>query len=62
MKIAFHVNQLDHRGSSVTVYDYAIALQNLLGHEPVIVSSRPLSTHPMEKFKRFNIALYENVS
>lgn len=62
MKIAFHVNQLDHRGSSVTVYDYALALQNILGHEPVIVSSRPHSTHPMEKFKRFKIALYEDVS
>lgn len=62
MKIAFHVNQLDHRGSSVTAYDYALALERLLGHEAVIVSSRPRSTHPMEKFKRFKTALYEDVS
>lgn len=62
MKIAFHVNQLDHRGSSVTVYDYALNLQNLLGHEAVIVSSRPHSTHPMKKFERFRIALYDDVA
>jgi hypothetical protein len=62
MRIAFHVYQLDHRGSSVTVYDYAVANEELLGNESVIISSRQKSTHPIEKFQRFRTVLYDDVS
>ncbi len=62
MRIAFHVFQLDHRGSSVTTYDYATANQDILGNESVIISSRAKSTHPLEKFNRFKTILYDDVS
>lgn len=62
MRIAFHVYQLDHRGSSTTAFDYALANQEILGNESVIISSRSKSTHPLEKFSRFKTILYEDVS
>ncbi|HTS54827.1 MAG TPA: hypothetical protein VMH26_16265 [Burkholderiales bacterium] len=37
MKIAFHVNHLDMRGTGVAVFDYANHAERLLGHESLIV-------------------------
>jgi hypothetical protein len=60
MKIGLHANQLDHRGNSTVIYDYAHAIKNILGHEPFIISSKS-STHPMEKFFEFGHKLYNSV-
>jgi hypothetical protein len=62
MKIAFHVNQLDQRGSSVLARDYAWNNQALLGNESLIVSSRPLSNCPLDAFKGVPVLLYEDVA
>ncbi|HXZ54503.1 MAG TPA: hypothetical protein VEH03_03485 [Burkholderiales bacterium] len=37
MKIAFHVNHLDIRGTGIAVFDYANHAERLLGHESLIV-------------------------
>jgi hypothetical protein len=60
MKIGIHVNQLDHRGHGTVTYDYSLALRDILGHEPIIISSKEKSTHPMDKFGEFKCRLYEN--
>lgn len=60
MKIGLHANSLDFRGNSTVTFDYARAVRDILGHEPVIISSRPNSTHPPEKFSEFVVKLYEH--
>lgn len=62
MKIAIHVEQLDHRGCGTVPYDYYMGIRNCLGHDALILSSRPKSTCPMEKFDGLNYKLYENES
>lgn len=62
MKIGLHVNQLDHRGNSTVVYDYAIALKNILGYTPTVISSREKSNHPMERFSEFGVHLYDDMN
>jgi hypothetical protein len=62
MKIGLHVNQLDHRGNSTVVYDYAVALKNILGHTPIVVSSRAKSNHPIDRFSEFGVHLYDDMS
>ena len=62
MKIGLHANQLDFRGNSTVTFDYADALQNILGYDPVIISSRIKSTHPTEKFNKFKVRLYDDAS
>jgi hypothetical protein len=42
------------------IYDYAHALKHILGHDPHIISSKNLSTHPMEKFSEFRCSMYES--
>jgi hypothetical protein len=42
------------------IYDYAHALKHILGHDPHIISSKNLSTHPMEKFSQFRCSMYES--
>ena len=59
MKVGLHANQLDHRGNSTVIYDYAHALKNILGYDPFIISSKT-STHPMEKFSEFGYKLYDS--
>jgi hypothetical protein len=59
MKVGLHANQLDHRGNSTVIYDYAHALKNILGYDPFIISSKT-STHPMEKFSDFGYKLYDS--
>ena len=61
MKIGIHSNQLDQRGHSVTAYDYASALRKYFNYDVHIISSRPKSSHPMDKFKEFGYTLYEDV-
>jgi hypothetical protein len=60
MKIGLHANQLDFRGNSTVTFDYASALRDILGHEPLIISSRVKSTHPTERFSMFGVKLYED--
>jgi hypothetical protein len=62
MKIGLHANQLDCRGNSTVLFDYANAIRDILGYEPIVVSSRPLSTHPTERFSQFGCRLYEDPS
>lgn len=62
MKIGIHVDQLDHRGCGTVPYDYSLALRDILGHEPFIVSSKKKSTHPMDKYGEFGCFLYEETS
>ena len=62
MKVGIHPMMLDSRGNSTVSYDYAVALRDILGHEPFIVTSRPQSTHPLEMFKQFGSHFYEDPS
>ena len=62
MKVAIHVEQLDHRGCGTVTYDYSAGLRDCLGYEPIIMSSRPKSTCPVEKYSEFKTILYENES
>ena len=39
MKIAFHTNQINERGTTIAVYDYAKYNHDILGNDSVIVSS-----------------------
>jgi hypothetical protein len=59
MKIAIHVEQIDDRGCGTVTYDYYMGIRDCLGHDPLIMSSRPKSTCPMEKFDGLNYHLYE---
>lgn len=62
MKILFHENELNYRGTSIALYDYADFNEKYLGNESVIIYNRTLSTnHPLgiEKFKkRFQVFDY----
>ena len=62
MKIGLHANQLDHRGNSTVIYDYASALRKYCGYDTCVISSRPKSTHPIERFNSFGCHLYKDVS
>jgi hypothetical protein len=62
MKIAVHVKQLDQRGCGTVAYDYSAGIRDHLGIEPVIISSRPESTSPIEKYTEFKCELYESES
>lgn len=62
MKIAVHVEQLDHRGCGTVPLDYSLGIRDVLGHEPVIMSSRVKSTCPVEKYEGIKCLLYENES
>jgi len=66
MKVAFHLNHLDMRGTGVAVFDYANHCETLLGQEPVIVcptvEAQPkfqseLAAHRFES--RFDVRRYD---
>lgn len=64
VKIAFHVNQLCERGTTVSVYDYAYYNKQYLGNESIIMyesnDHRNVDT-VIEKFKKeFKLCPYEN--
>lgn len=64
MKILFHENELNYRGQSIALYDYADFNEKLLGHESVIVFNKTLPTNHtlgIEKFKkRFQVLGYSD--
>lgn len=62
MKIAIHVEQIDDRGCGTVTYDYYMGIRDCLGYDPIIMSSRPKSTCPMDKFFGMKYHLYENES
>lgn len=66
MKILFHENELNYRGTSIAMYDYADFNERILGNESIIIYNKNCKTnHPLgiEKFKkRFNVLEYQNFS
>ena len=64
MKILFHENELNYRGTSIAMYDYADFNEKYLGNESVIIYNKTCKTnHPLgiEKFKnRFEVLEYFN--
>lgn len=66
MKILFHENELNYRGTSIALYDYADFNEKYLGNESLIAYDKNCKTnHPagIEKFRnRFNVFAYENFS
>lgn len=66
MKILFHENELNYRGTSIALYDYAHFNEEFLGNESVIAYDRNCKTnHPLgiEKFKnRFQVLAYDDFS
>lgn len=64
LKICFHENTLNERGTSIAIYDYADYAEKLLGHlSHIIVPSVKASSFDNSayiKFKnRFNVTLYD---
>lgn len=57
MKIGIHSHQFDGRGTGKVPYDYAMGLQNLLGHEVVMITSALSANEGLSrlssKFKTF---------
>ena len=66
MKILFHENELNYRGTSIAMYDYADFNETYLGNESIIVYDKNCKTnHPagIEKFKkRFQVVGYDQFS
>ena len=55
MKILFHENELNYRGTSIALYDYADFNERYLGNESLIIYNKTLSTNHIsgiEKFKK----------
>lgn len=66
MKVAFHTNQLNLRGTSVALFDYAHFNKMLLGNESIIVYEKNNSMNELvaiEYFKNnFNVYSYGQFS
>lgn len=66
MKILFHENELNYRGTSIALYDYADFSEKFLGNESYIAYHKNEPTNHLqgiEKFrKRFNMLAYEDFS
>jgi glycosyltransferase involved in cell wall biosynthesis len=66
MKILFHENELNYRGTSIAMYDYADFNERILGNESIIIYDKNCKTnHPLgiEKFrKRFEVLAYDEFS
>ena len=66
MKILFHEHELNYRGTSIAMYDYADFNERILGNESIIIYNKNCKTnHPLgiEKFKkRFEVLEYEALS
>ena len=64
MKILFHENELNYRGTSIALYDYADFNERYLGNESLIIYNKTLSTNHIsgiEKFKkRFQVIDYSD--
>ena len=66
MKILFHENELNYRGTSIAMYDYADFNERYLGNESIIVYNKNCKTNHIEgieKFKkRFEVLAYNDFS
>lgn len=66
MKILFHENELNYRGTSIALYDYADFNEKYLGNESLIIYDKNCKTNHIagiEKFKkRFQVFEYEDFS
>lgn len=65
MKVLFHENFLNKRGTSTALFDYAYHNQTILGNESIIVTDglKPNDPDVVKKFKsHFNVLHYENFS
>lgn len=66
MKILFHDNSLNNRGTSVAIYDYAYYNQKILGNESVITYNKNNMFNDVDvinKFKKeFNVIGYDQFS
>ena len=64
MKILFHENELNYRGTSIALYDYADFNERYLGNESLIIYNKTLPTNHIsgiEKFKkRFQVIDYSD--
>ncbi|SHL01993.1 glycosyltransferase family protein [Chryseobacterium polytrichastri] len=64
MKILFHENELNYRGTSIALYDYADFNERYLGNESIIIYNKTLPTNHqlgIEKFKnRFQVIDYSD--
>lgn len=62
MKILFHENELNYRGTSIAMYDYADFNEKYLGNESIIIYDKTCKTNHLlgiEKFKkRFEVLEY----
>lgn len=54
MRIGFHNNQLDIRGSSVALFDYADFNRSILSYDSIIFTSADTNHHHPEALSRFN--------
>lgn len=65
MRILFHENFLNKRGTSVALFDYAYYNQEILNNESIIISksNAPNDQEVIDKFKKhFNVKHYKNLS
>ncbi|WP_304343653.1 glycosyltransferase [Chryseobacterium koreense] len=66
MKILFHENELNYRGTSIALYDYADFNEKILGNESVIAFDKNCKTNHslgIEKFRsRFEVFGYDDFS
>lgn len=61
MKIGMHAPALDDRGNGTVIYDYSIAIQEILGHEVVVISSKEKSVFVPDRFSSFDCVLYDKI-
>jgi len=61
-KIGLHAPVLDDRGNGTVIHDYASALRDILGYNPIIISSIQKSIGVQERFSKFETILYDNTS
>lgn len=60
-KIGLHAPVLDDRGNGTVIHDYAVALRDILGYNPTIISSDK-SIGIQERFSKFETVLYDSTS
>ncbi len=53
MKILFHENELNYRGTSIALYDYADFNERYLGNESLIIYNKTLPTNHISGIKKF---------
>jgi len=59
MKIGIHCNQFDGRGSSKASFDYGVALQTILNHDPIFITSSQNKNEGLKNIQsRFNVVTY----